>query len=256
MKKKFFERIFQGFGSFDKLYLILRFLFIFMIGSTLTVVGNSNSPSTNLNEPSVQQARVLKGVVRTADGVLPGATVYEKGTTNGTITDADGNFTLNVSQPNAVIVFSFVGLTTVEMDYTGQATMDVVLAEESIGLEEVVAVGYGVQRKSDLTGATSRLTEENMNKSVAVSPLEMMQGRISGVNIIQNSGEPGTGMTVRFRGSHSIRSGQEPLYVVDGIPLDNADVTPNGGTSAGINESSNLNPLSFLNPEDIESIDI
>jgi len=256
MKKKYYQRIFQQFGSFKQLYLILRISFIFIIVSTLPVVGNSNSPSKRLNESIVQQARVLQGVVRTAEGVLPGATVYEKGTTNGTITDADGKFTLNVSQPNAVIVFSFVGMTTVEMDYTGQPTMNVTMVEESIGLEEVVAVGYGVQRKSDLTGATSRLTEENMNKSVAVSPIEMMQGRVSGVNIIQNSGEPGTGMTVRVRGSHSIRSGQEPLYVVDGIPLDNADVTPNGGTSAGINESSNLNPLSFLNTEDIESIDI
>ena len=280
MKKKFYKRIFQGFGRFENLYLMTRLSFILMLISTITVNGNSYSRSEkvssqlsnetvkdvikqigmndlSLNEVSVQQQRALTGVVKTADGSgLPGATVYEKGTTNGTITDFDGNFTLNVSQPSAVIVFSFIGMTTIEMNYSGQATMDVVLEEETIGLEEVVAVGYGVQRKSDLTGASSRLTEENMNKSIALSPVEMMQGRVSGVNIIQNSGEPGTGMTVRVRGSHSIRSGQEPLYVVDGIPLDNADVTPNGGTSAGINESSNLNPLSFLNTEDIESIDI
>lgn len=256
MKKKFCERIFQRFGSFEKLHLILRLSFIFLMANTLTVIGNTYAPSEKMNESNVQQQRALSGVVRTAEGVLPGATVYEKGTTNGTITDADGRFTLNVTQPNAVIVFSFVGMTTVEMNYTGQATMDIVLEEESIGLEEVVAVGYGVQRRSDLTGASSRLTEENMNRSVSTSPIEMMQGRVSGVNITQNSGEPGTGMTVRVRGSHSIRSGQEPLYVVDGVPLDNADITPNGGTSSGINESSNKNPISFLNPEDIESIDI
>lgn len=275
MKKKFYNRIFQGFGRFEKLYLMTSLSFIFLLISMMTVNGNSYSRSekissqfTNetgndvsqqigLNEVSAQQQRALTGVVRTPDGSpLPGATVYEKGTTNGTITDFDGNFTLNVSQPSATIVFSFIGMTTVEVNYTGQATMDVVLEEETIGLEEVVAVGYGVQRRADQTGATSRLTEENMNKSIATSPVEMMQGRVSGVNIIQNSGEPGAGMTVRVRGSHSIRSGQEPLYVVDGVPLDNADITPNGGTSAGINESSNLNPLSFLNPEDIESIDI
>ena len=120
----------------------------------------------------------------------------------------------------------------------------------------MVAVGYGVQRKSDLTGATNRLTEENMNKSVATSPIEMMQGRVAGVNITQNNGEPGAGMSVRIRGSNSIRSGQEPLYVIDGIPLDNADITPNGGTAGGINEAANKNPISFLNPDDVESIDI
>lgn len=210
-----------------------------------------------LNEMIVQTERPLKGVVKTSDGsTLPGATVIEKGTNNGTITDFEGNYTLNVSKANAVIVFSFVGMSTIEMDYTGQANMNVIMREDAIGLEEVVAVGYGVQRKSDLTGATNRLTEENMNKSVATSPIEMMQGRVAGVNITQNNGEPGAGMSVRIRGSNSIRSGQEPLYVIDGIPLDNADITPNGGTAGGINEAANKNPISFLNPDDVESIDI
>ncbi len=130
------------------------------------------------------------------------------------------------------------------------------MADETIGLEEVVAIGYGVQRKSDLTGATNRLTEDDMNKSVATSPVEMMQGRVSGVNITQNSGEPGSGMSVRIRGSSSIRSGQEPLYVVDGVPLDNANITPKGGSAAGYGGGANKNPLSFLNPNEIESIDI
>jgi iron complex outermembrane receptor protein len=210
-----------------------------------------------VNELTVQDNFVLKGVVKTADGnPLPGATVLEKGTNNGTITDFEGNFSLNISKKNAVIVFSFVGMSPLEIAYNGQSTMNVVMQEDAIGIEEVVAVGYGVQKKSDLTGATNRLTEANMNKSVATSPIEMMQGRVSGVNIIQNNGEPGAGMSVRIRGSNSIRSGQEPLYVIDGIPLDNADITPNGGTAGGINEAANKNPISFLNTDDIESIDI
>ncbi|MDP2335007.1 MAG: TonB-dependent receptor [Bacteroidota bacterium] len=210
-----------------------------------------------LKESAVEQERTLKGSVKTADGSsLPGATVYEKGTNNGTITDFDGKYSLKVSKETAVIVFSFVGMTTIEMEYNGQATMNVVIQEESIGIDEVVAVGYGVQRKSDLTGATNRLTQDNMNKGVATSPIEMMQGRVAGVNIIQNNGEPGAGMSVRIRGSNSIRSGQEPLYVIDGVPLDNASLTPNGGTAAGINQSASKNPLSFLNPDDIETIDI
>ena len=203
------------------------------------------------------QKRELKGVVKTTDGSpLPGATVIEKGTTNGTITDFDGKFTLTVSKSPAVVSFSFVGYTTIDVDYKGQATLDVVLQEESIGIEEVVAVGYGVQRKSDLTGATNRLSDKDMNKSLATSPVEMMQGRIAGVNITQNNGEPGGGMTVRVRGSSSIRSGQEPLYVVDGIPLDNSNLTPSGGTAAGYGSGGSKNPLGFINPEDIESIDI
>jgi len=210
-----------------------------------------------MTESLVQSEHVLKGVVKAGDGSpIPGVTVVEKGTTNGTVTDFDGKYTLNVTKGNAEISFSFIGLTTIVMDYTGQPTMNVVLKEEIIGIEEVVAVGYGVQRKSDLTGATNRLTAENMNKGVASSPIEMMQGRVAGVNIIQNNGEPGSGMSVRIRGSNSIRSGQEPLYVIDGVPLDNASLTPNGGTAAGINQAASKNPLSFLNPDDIETMDI
>lgn len=209
------------------------------------------------NSSLMSQKHEVKGVVKTADGnSLPGATIVEKGTTNGTITDFDGKFTLTVSKQPAVISFSFVGYTTVEMEFKGQTTMSVVLQEESIGIEEVVAVGYGVQRKSDLTGATNRLSEKDLNKSLATSPVEMMQGRIAGVNITQNNGEPGGGMTVRVRGSSSIRSGQEPLYVVDGIPLDNSNLTPTGGSAAGYGSGGSKNPLGFINPEDIESIDI
>lgn len=205
---------------------------------------------------NVMQKREIKGIVKATDGSpLPGATVVEKGTTNGTITDGDGKFSLSLKE-GSVLSFSFVGYTTVEMEYKGQATINVILKEESIGLDEVVAVGYGTQKKSDLTGATNRLNEKDMNKTLASSPVEMMQGRIAGVNITQNSGEPGAGMTVRIRGASSIRSGQEPLYVVDGVPLDNTNLTPSGGTAAGYGSGGTKNPLGFINPEDIESIDI
>lgn len=207
--------------------------------------------------PADQKGHELKGVVKASDGSpLPGATVLEKGTTNGTITDFDGKYTLSVSKQPAVIAFSFVGYSTVEIPFTGQATQNVELKDEAIGIEEVVAVGYGVQKKSDLTGATNRLSEKDMNKTLASSPVEMMQGRIAGVNITQNSGEPGAGMTVRIRGASSIRSGQEPLYVVDGVPLDNTNLTPSGGTAAGYGSGGSKNPLGFINPEDIETIDI
>ncbi len=203
------------------------------------------------------QNKVLSGIVVDDDKLpLPGVSVYIRGTTFGTITDFNGKFLLEAPMDAETLIFSFIGFITQEVTIGNQITFNIVLNEEVMRLDEVVAIGYGVQRKSDLTGATNRITEGNMNKSVATSPIEMMQGRISGVNITQNNGEPGSGMSVRIRGSNSIRSGQEPLYVVDGIPLDNADVTPNGGTAAGINETANKNSISFLNPEDIESIDI
>ena len=206
---------------------------------------------------SVQQNRTISGVVNDADGrPIPGVTVVVKGTTTGTVTDFDGNFELDIPADAEILSFSFVGFQTQEVQIGTQSLFNIALQEDVMELDEVVAIGYGVQRKSDLTGATNRLTEEDMNKSVATNPVEMMQGRVSGVNITQNSGEPGTGMSVRIRGSNSIRSGQEPLYVVDGIPLDNADITPTGGSAAGYGSGSSKNPLSFLNPEDIESIDI
>lgn len=205
----------------------------------------------------VQQNKSLTGVVNDSQGLpLPGVTVLLKGTTTGTVTNFDGQFTFDVPDTDGVLVFSFIGFQAQEIEIGSQTLFNITLQEDVMQLDEVIAVGYGVQRKIDQTGATNRLTEDNMNKSVATSPVEMMQGRVSGVNITQNSGEPGSGMTVRIRGNNSIRSGQEPLYVVDGIPLDNADITPNGGTAAGINQTSNKNPISFLNPEDIESIDI
>lgn len=210
-----------------------------------------------LSEQQQLQKKEVTGNVTDAKGQpIPGATVMAKGTTTGITTDFDGNFQFFIPVDAKTLVISFVGMKTQELDMSGKTIFMVTLEEEAYAIDEVVAVGYGTLRKSDQTGATSRLTSEKMNKSIATSPAEMMQGRISGVNIIQNNGEPGSGMSVRIRGSNSIRSGQEPLYVIDGVPLDNADITPNGGTAAGINESSKKNPISFLNPEDIESIDI
>ncbi len=211
-----------------------------------------------LNEDLSQQQEIkVQGRVTDEYGdPMPGVSVLVAGTMNGTITNMDGHFILDNVPEGAALMFSFIGMKSQSVDVNSRSTINVRMEQESVGLDEVVAVGYGVMRKSDLTGATSRLTEGNMNKSVASSPTEMMQGRVAGVNVSQNSGEPGSGMSVRVRGTNSIRSGQEPLYVVDGVPLDNSDLTPDGATPAGINQSSNKNPISFLNPEDIESIDI
>jgi len=205
--------------------------------------------------PNLQEVTVT-GTVKDEDGPLPGVNILVKGTTQGTITDPNGKFSIIVPDASSILVFSSVGYLTQEIAVEGRNILEVIMKQESASLSELVVVGYGSQRKIDVTGSTNRLTSENMNKSIASSPIEMMQGRISGVNISQNNGEPGSGMSVRVRGSNSIRSGQDPLYVIDGVPLDNQDITPAGTTTAGITGSSNKNPISFLNPNDIEAIDI
>jgi iron complex outermembrane receptor protein len=207
---------------------------------------------------TVLQQKVTGTVTDASTGeAIIGANILVEKTTIGVVTDVNGKFSLDVSKSDAVLVVSFLGYNTERIVLSGQSALDIKLIPEITKLDEVVVVGYGVQRKADVTGASSRLTESNMNKAVATSPIEMMQGRISGVNISQNNGEPGGGMSVRIRGSSSIRSGQDPLYVIDGVPLDNANLTPAGSTSvSGISGSAEKNPLSFLNPDDIESIDI
>lgn len=243
---------------------ITRLVIFNLLGFTLLVSAGNGSPIPTDNTTKASNAMVEQQNTHTVSGIvkdnkgepLPGVTVLVKGTTNGNITDYDGKFKLDVQGENQVLVFSFVGMKTQEIPITGKTTFSVIMEDETIGLEEVVAVGYGVQRKSDLTGASNRISEKDMNKSLASSPVEMMQGRVAGVNITQNNGEPGGGMTVRVRGSSSIRSGQEPLYVVDGIPLDNSNLTPSGGSAAGYGSGGSKNPLGFINPEDIESIDI
>ena len=142
---------------------------------------------------SVQQKKTLSGLVNDGQGLpLPGVTIILKGTTTGAVTNSSGEFTLDVPEAGGVLVFSFVGFQAQEVEIGNQTLFNITLIEDVLQLDEVIAVGYGVQRKIDQTGATNRLTEENMNKSIATSPVEMMQGRVSGVNIVQNSGEPGS----------------------------------------------------------------
>ncbi|WP_291861940.1 SusC/RagA family TonB-linked outer membrane protein [Marinilabilia sp.] len=132
---------------------------------------------------SQQQEISVRGQVADENGdPVPGVSVVVDGTMNGTITDVDGNYVLENVPENAILNYSFVGMLQQSIEVRGRNRIDVVMEQTSIGLDEVVAIGYGVMRKSDMTGATSRLTEDEMNKSVASSPAEMMQGRVPGVN--------------------------------------------------------------------------
>jgi iron complex outermembrane receptor protein len=177
---------------------------------------------------------------------LPGATVLEKGTTNGTTTDFDGNFNIDLAGSNAVLAVSYLGYTTQEVTLNGRTSITVQLEPDATQLEDVVVVGYGVQKKSDITGAIGSVKSENFNKGVVANPGQLLQGKVAGVNVTNVSGEPGAAQNIIIRGVGSLRSGTTPLFVVDGFIIDNSSI----GVAA------NSNPLNFINPQDIASIDV
>lgn len=201
------------------------------------------------------KAQTVSGTVTDESGPLPGANVSVKGTSNGTTTDFDGNYTLNNVPEDAILVFSFVGYKTQEIGVNGRSTINVNLETDASELEQVVVIGYGQTTVKDATGAVSSVTSEEFNKGVIASPEELIQGKTAGVQISQASGEPGAGVAIRIRGTNSIRANNNPLFVVDGVPLPSGD-TASSGTDIGFGSSSARNPLNFLNPNDIESVSI
>jgi len=174
------------------------------------------------------QAQEVTGTVSDANGPLPGASVVEKGTTNGTQTDFDGNFILEVGE-NATLMFSYIGYSTTEIVVGEQTILNVTLAEDAQALDEVVIIGYGKSvRKEDLTGAVSVVGVKDLEKSPLINVDQALQGRASGVQLTQSSGAPGAGLKIRVRGSNSITGSNSPLVVVDGlIDVDINSVNPN-----------------------------
>lgn len=185
-----------------------------------------------------------------------GATIQIKGGTTGTVTDFDGNFTLD-AESNSVLIISYVGFKTQEIPLKGRTQLSVTLREDSEVLEEVVVVGYGALRKSDMTGSVSRVLAENVEDKAYTSVEQMLQGRTSGVMITQNTGALGGGMTFSIRGASSLTGSNEPLVVIDGYPVESGEVFGNqgGNSEYGIGGGA-TNALAALNPSDIESIEI
>lgn len=211
-----------------------------------------------LIEKIVLPQQSVSGTVYDANGPLPGANVLVKGTINGTQTDFDGNYSLKNISENAVLVFSYIGFKTVEVAVGGRTTINVTLEADAQALEEVVLVGYGSVNIKDATGAVASVKEKDFNKGITTSPDQLLQGRVSGVQITSSSGEPGAASNIRIRGTSSIRAGNDPLIVVDGVPLTGNSVTPSGGQGSGaiIGGSSPTNPLNFINSNDVASIDV
>jgi len=186
---------------------------------------------------------------------LPGVSILVKNTTVGTTTDLNGSYSIQ-AETGSNLVFSYIGYQTQTIVVGNQKVINIVMKPTATGLNEVVVVGYGVQKKTDVTGATSTIGVKNFNRGVIISPAALLQGRMSGVQVTQNSGQPGTASTIRIRGSSSIRANQQPLYVIDGVPLNITSASPGGSATAGITGSANQDPLNFLNPDDIASVTV
>lgn len=202
------------------------------------------------------QMEMITGTVtdaRTGDA-MPGVNIAVKGTARGTSTNSEGRYELEVPSLQDTLVFSFIGYQTREVPINGRTEISIALQPQTISGEEIVVVGYGTQKKEDLTGSISTVSSEQIENAGTISVNEALQGQAAGVYVRQTSAAPGGGLSIRIRGSGSINSGNEPLYVVDGIPIE-------GGNGIGQPHGAGLglegpNALSFLNPSDIESIDI
>lgn len=207
----------------------------------------------------IAQSKTVTGVVNDDQGLpLPGVTVQVKGTNNlGAVTNFDGEFTISIqSNPKQILIFSYVGFQTIEFDVTDTTTVNLSMETDTAELDEVVVIGYGTVLKKDVTGSiTSVKVDENIaNQTTGID--QLLQGRAAGVQVSQNSSALGSGVSVRIRGTNSLRGNNEPLYVVDGIIIASAgeDVLPAGGLGNSGQESQN--GLTGINPRDIESIEV
>lgn len=197
----------------------------------------------------------VQGTVTDENGQpLPGASIAEKGTTNGTQSDFDGNYSLTVADENAVLIISYIGFETKEIEVNGQSTIDVSLGEDVSGLDEVILIGYGTVKKSDLTGSVAQVKSEDLVQIPTSGLNQAIQGRMAGVQVTQGSSAPGGGVSVSIRGINSINGNNAPLYVIDGFPLLDAGGT--GTPGGGAARTSSFNPLSSINVNDIESIEV
>jgi TonB-linked SusC/RagA family outer membrane protein len=182
--------------------------------------------------------------------------VVVKGSTVGVSTDASGGYTIS-APADATLVFSFLGLTSKEEAVGGRGRIDITLSADDLSLDEVVVVGYGTMRKSDLTGSVSSVSSERLKESIVTNVDQILQGRVAGVQVQANSGAPGAANSIRIRGASSINNSNEPLYIIDGIPVSGSGAAIAGfDWSGGSNGQNMVNPLASIAPSDIVSMDV
>ncbi|WPP51456.1 SusC/RagA family TonB-linked outer membrane protein [Catalinimonas niigatensis] len=226
--------------NFRGYYLMLCFLL-----PCWALLPASQSSANAIGTHETTTAITVSGNVTDDQGEpLPGVNILEKGTSNGTISDVQGNYRITVNSNESVLIFSFVGTVTQEVPVGNQTNISVQLMPDDQTLTEVVVMGYGTQEQKDVTGSVASVKSEEFNRGIINSPEQLIQGKVAGVNVTSASGEPGAVQNITIRGPGGVRTGSTPLFVVDGLALDNSST---GGAT---------NPLSFINPQDIESIDV
>lgn len=189
------------------------------------------------------QKMVVKGNILDKDNQpIIGANILEKGTSNGTISDLEGNFTLSITNPKTTLVVTYIGYKNVEIP--ASAKMKIVMTEDSEMLEDVVVIGYGSVKKSDATGSVTAIKPDDFNKGLRTTAQDALVGKVPGVNVVPSSGAPGTGATIRIRSGASLSASNDPLIVIDGVPVDNSTIEGGGNVIGGIN------------PDDIETFTV
>jgi len=198
----------------------------------------------------IQKEIVITGTITDKNGeALPGVVVNVKNTTNTTQTNIDGKYSIKVSDENAILVYSYLGFKTTERKVGNQTVINIQLSENYKDLNEVVVVGYGTQAKSEITGSASSIKAEQMDQFAGGSINTSLQGKIAGLQITNNSGEPGAGANITLRGVSSINGASQPLIIIDGIPVNN-------DSFESLNDATTFSPLNDINPADIESIEV
>jgi TonB-dependent starch-binding outer membrane protein SusC len=222
-----------------------HFLVRYLLMSVAAIYLISGSYRTHAADIRTDQGIAVSGkITDEANAALPGVSIIERGTTNGTVSDSDGNYRISVASRESILVFTFVGAKTQQITVGDQSNVSIQLLSDIETLGEVVVVGYGTQEKKDITGSVASVKSEDFNRGIINSPEQLLQGKVAGLNVTSASGEPGAAQGITIRGLGGVRTGSTPLFVVDGLALDNSST---GGA---------INPLNFLNPQDIESIDV
>ncbi|MFV0290755.1 MAG: SusC/RagA family TonB-linked outer membrane protein [Mangrovibacterium sp.] len=229
-----------------------------LLACMLLSVGSvwANTAQTSVFE--TQAAKIVSGVVSYASNgqAVVGATIYIKGTTKGTVSDMNGKYTLSAEKGD-VLVFTFVGMESAEVVVGDKTTYSVKLKSSTTELDEVVAVGYGTTKKADITGSVASVDMSSLEGITITNADEMLKGYVAGVQVTQNSGAPGGASSIRIRGASSINSSNEPLYVIDGIPMSGEGGSIGGFSwSGGSGGQTTINPLAGISPNDIISMDV
>lgn len=198
----------------------------------------------------------ISGTVKDKDGQpLAAVSVTVKGTNKGTSTNSNGDFSLTSVSDRATLIFSATGYAPQEAKVSGTTAIAVTLLTSVGSMDEVVVIGYGTARRKDLTGSVATVGEKDFNKGTFTAADQLIQGKVAGVQMINNSGQPGGASTVKIRGNASVTGSGQPLYIIDGVPLDGRSARP-GLSPSGLGDAPGGNPLNFLNPNDIASIDV